>query len=234
MAMLFVLNICAFADETKATADMDFVITEKEDIVELDLSVRNAKFMGFQIAVRYNKDVLAPIAEDGETAVEFDDFAALTEEAKFFNTIGNFITPDQGLFGFTVYIMPGTKAEGMNEKSEYVADEDGLDIYKFRFKKIADGEYGFEVATEEEGKAYQKGLSKGLTIMDYEGSPETTVTFKCEGEEDEVVVVAPYEEPPKPEPPKPITDEERKQDVICLQVGRSLSIAYGKKALIDS
>ena len=236
MAMLFILNICAFAEgteEAKATADIDFVVTEVEDIVELDLSVRNAKFMGFQMALRYNKDVLVPVDEAGEATDDFRTFAKLTEEAKFFSTIGNSVTPDQGIFGFTVYIMPGTKADGLNEKYEYVADENGLDIYKFRFKKIADGDYGFELATEDETKPYQKGLSDGLTILDYEGSPETTVTFKLEGKEDTVTTVAPYKPAPAPEMPKPITDEERKQDVICLQVGKSLSIAYGKKALID-
>ena len=232
MVMLLVLSGMAIAEGVQ-TADVEFAATETDDnIVKLTLTVKNATFMGLQTALKYNKDVLVPASPTGETAVKFGDFAKRTEKSACFNTVGLELDTEKGMFGFTYYIMPGTETDGINDAGEYVADDTGVELYNFYFRRIADGDCGFAVISRKDTD-FVAAVDPGIYIMDYaNGELPAKVSFVYENKEPEQTVVTPTEKPEIPEQPE-FTDEDRKKDVILLQIGKNLSVAYGKKKKID-
>lgn len=233
-ALLTSLIILSFATlvSAESSANVDFYISETQDgIVELKLSVKNATFMGIQAAVRYNTEALTPVDKDFNPASTFNKFATLNERAEFFNTIGLTLDPAKGIFGFTFYIMPGTEEDGINESNEYVASDKGIELCTFRFKKISNQSFDFEIAAEDDTKPYNAAIPEGLKIINYSTSLEANVMFSHNDNKVTETVIKPL--PPAPEV-KPITSLERKKDVICLQIGKTIAVANGKKTLIDS
>ncbi|MBQ4516157.1 MAG: copper amine oxidase N-terminal domain-containing protein [Clostridia bacterium] len=228
MVALFAFSGIVVAEEAKP-ATVEFVVTETNDeIVELNLAVKDTTFMGIQTVVRYNTESLIPIDETGSETTDFKKFAKLSEQAEFFKTIGLELDSEKGLFGFTLYIMPGETNEGINDSGEYIADDKGINLYTFRFKKIADAAYDFQLALKDESKPYVQSLPEGLIVMNYStGSLKADVSFAYPDKEPEHTTVLPVVTKPK------LTDETRKEDVICLQIGKNISVAYGQKKEID-
>ena len=222
--------------EDAGTAEVVFSATEKaDDIIELDLMVKNATFRGMQLAVRYDKSVITPVKQSGEAAVDFADFSERTEESIPFSTVGLLLEAEKGLFGLTVFIMPGAQDENINSLGEYIADESGVNLFKFRFKRISEGSPAFEIAFEDAEKPYQNALKEGFIISNAAGKPGTTVSFAYdEKEPQQTTITAPKPSVTDPAEAEPeYTSEDRKKDVIMLQIGRNLAIAYNKKVAID-
>ena len=216
------------------TAEVVFEATEKDAaVIELSATVKNVAFRGLQVAVRYDKGVLTPIDEFGNDAKTFDEFSTRDAAASLFETVGLVLDADKGLFGFTVFIMPGTTGEKISSLGEFVADETGVTLFKFRFKKKMDGDPAFEIAFEDVQKPYQAALEEGFIMSNSLGKPETTITFSnVEKETQSSVVVQKPKEFLTEEPQ--LTSVERKKDVICLQIGKSRAVSNGKKTVIDA
>ena len=86
--------------EDAGTAEVVFSATEKaDDIIELDLMVKNATFRGMQLAVRYDKSVITPVKQSGEAAVDFADFSERTEESIPFSTVGLLLEAEKVFLG---------------------------------------------------------------------------------------------------------------------------------------
>ncbi len=239
LVMMFAMAtpMTVLADETK-TSKVDFYITERsEGIVEVEMTIKDAHIIAFQTAIRYNKEAITPVDESNTPTSDFDKFAVREEKTSCFQEIGTSLDIEKGLFGFTVFIMPGTRHEAINSENEYVADESGAAFYKFRFKRINDGEYDFEVALKDDKKPYQPALTDGLIMTNTKGVPEVQVSFSTEAGKLQESIIAPEVIPDRVEDHKPdtqiVTSQERKKDVICLRVGENLTITYGKKKVID-
>ena len=232
VAMLAMAGM-VFAESTTPTAELEFFISETDGLVTVDMTVKNTTFMGFQFAMRYNKEVISPVDGEGNEAETYGAFAKRAEEAKFFNELGPLLDKEHGVFGSTLFIMPGTEAEGINDSSEYVAGEDGIKTYTFTFKRLADGEMGIEIAAKEESKPNQLGLDEGIIIMDYAtGKLEAKVSYIKDGEEPKTVTITPIEEVADNSIPV-FTSSKRKEDVICMKIGENMTFTYGKKQVID-
>lgn len=231
---LFVLTGVVAAQDVNA-AEVVFSATEKEnDIVELDVIVKNAKFMGIQTALSYDKNVLVPIDENGEKTNDFEMFA--TCESSVFTSVGLDLDTHGGYFGFTLFIMPGKTGGNVNDKGEYVADETGVTLYKFRFRKTKEASYSFRIVNSKETE-YAPAVEDGIYVMDYEsGELITKVSFVYDEKEAEQTIITPAEKsdaPVEKEEPK-FTSTDRKKDVIMLQIGNRLAVAYNKKVVIDT
>lgn len=223
---LIILSLTTFVFAAEP-AKVDFNITEtSEDIVELKLSVKNATFAAILASIRYNPEAIQPV----ETTDSANKFATFNEEADFFGTMNLSADSSKGYFGFAIYIKPGTTAEGINDKKEFVTDDTGIDLYTFRFRKISDKSFDFEIATKDETKPYQSSIPEGIQILNYSGPLDVNVTFDYGDQEPTSTLIKPTVRVPESDQ---ITSAERKQDVICLQIGKSLSISKGKKVLID-
>ena len=230
---LLLMTGLALADQT---AEVVFSATEKEnDIIELDVTVKNVTFRGLQAAVRYDKDVVMPINDSGNEAEKFGEFSERSEASELFDTVGLLLEADKGLFGFTVFIMPGTTGEAITQQGEYTADETGVSLFKFRFKKKTAGNPSFEIAAEDEQKPYQTALKEGFIISNSSGKPETRISFVYDEKELGETVIVPASKPNESieEEPK-FTASDRKKDVICLQIGKALAVSMGKKTVIDA
>ena len=228
---VLVLSGSALAEDAK-TADVEFAATEADGLVELEVTVKNATFMGIQVALSYDKNVLIPIDENGQETDEFDRFA--TKKSPVFNEIGLDLDKTNGYFGFTLFIMPGKTSENVNNKGEYVVDEDGVSLYTFKFKKIKEKSYSFKIITSADTD-YAPAVESGLCIMDYDtGELATTVSFSYDERKTEQTTITPVQKPENPEEVEPkFTSSNRKKDVICLQIGKNQTVAYGKKKPID-
>lgn len=204
------------------SAKVEFISTEKaDDIIELEVKIKDATFMGIQAEINYSVQTLAPATDSGEIAMRFSEFAS--KQTDFFNTIGLYLDKEAGKIGFTLYIMPGTDAEGVNDRGEFTADENGVSLYKFRFKKIAEGDWSFEIPTGTDE-------NREISVMDYDnGDLELNLSFVYPEKETESVVVAPPVKVEKPE----LTSDDRKKDVICLKIGNKNSFVYGEMKQID-
>ena len=229
---LLVLSGIAVAEDV-GTAEIVFSATEKEnDIVELDVIVKNATFMGIQTALSYDKRVLVPVDENGEETTKFNKFAKKMEDG--FNTIGLDLDIENGFFGFTLYIMPGTEHDNINSHNEYAAGEEGVNLYKFRFKKIKEEKYSFKVISSKETD-YAPAIESGLQIMNYAvGGLTSTISFVYDNKETEQTTITPVRKPQKPVEEEPeFTSLDRKKDAIMLQIGKSLAVSHNRKVKID-
>ena len=129
--------------------------------------------------------------------------------------------------------MPGTEDVLVNESSECVADENGVQLYTFNFKRISDGDIELELALESEKKVFQSILPEGIIIMNNkDGKLSADVSVIKNGEIDSEVTV-------EPTPVENETDsvedaiEKRKKDVIALKINASSAYAFGKMVAID-
>ncbi len=232
LLLLIVLIITSGVAVFAADAETGELYIHKQQaengIVEVNMYIKNARFMGIQSVLRYDPAVWTPVDAEGNPATEFEDFAE--QKASVFTPIGLSLYAEKGCFGCTLFIMPGTKGEGINDKGEYVAGEDGIELYTFRFKKIADGDPKLEIAVKDDVKPYLLALPDGLLCMSYDAENTMHVYIYDEkpAEEPEVFVYGTYEEPPE------MTKKTRKTDVVCLLVGNSTTIVKGKKTQIDA
>lgn len=211
----------------KESADVDFFVNEAtEGIVELKVSVKNATFAALLTSIRYNPEAIQPI----NSVDSSENFAVLTQQAKNFTTMNLSADSEKGFFGFVLYFDSKPDAENINNKKEFTADDKGVELYTFRFKKISDKSFDFEIASKSETKPYQASIPEGIQLLSYSGPLTVNVTFNYKDKEPVATVVTPITRPPEVDT---MTSKERKQDVICLQVGKSLAISKGKKAVID-
>lgn len=233
IATLLALSGFAFAEDA-GTAEVVFFAAEKEnDIIELDVIVKNTAFKILQTAVRYDKTIMVPVNEEGTETKLFDGFANRSEDAAVFSEAGCSLEVDKGLFGFTLYIMPGARGEKINDNDEFEAYGDGVSLFKFRFRRINEGNPAFEIAVKDDEKPFQPALEEGLILLDAENQLEAKVSFIYNNEETQQTTITPVQKPEKPSEPE-FTSSARKKDVIMLQIGKSLAISHGKKILIDA
>ena len=165
-------------------AEVVFSAAEKaDDIIELDVIVKNATFKILQAAVRYDKNIVVPIDEEGSNAELFDDFASRGEDAEVFSEAGFSLEADKGLFGFTLFIMPGTRGDRVNENDEFEAYDGGVNLFKLRFRKISEGNPAFEIALKDDEKPFQPALEEGLILLGAEKQLDADVSFVYNDEE---------------------------------------------------
>ena len=228
-AVLTILMVLSFASFVSAedSAQVDFYITESDkDIIELKLSVRNATFASLLASIRYNPEAIQPI----DSTDSSEKFAALVPQAENLTTMNLSADSEKGFFGFMLYVNQKSATEDANRKSEFTADDKGSHLYTFRFKKISEQNPDFEIASKSDTKPYQASIPEGMQLLSYSGPLKINVTFNYEDKKPVTTVVTPVTRVPETEV---MTSKERKQDVICLQVNKSLAISKGKKIMID-
>lgn len=232
LLLLIVLIITSGVAVFAADAETGELYIHKQQaengIVEVNMYVKNTTFAGIQTAFRYDPTVWTPIDEVGNPAVKFEDFAV--QKASFLTPIGLMLNNDKGLFQYTLFVMPETKAEEITEDLLCVADEEGILLYTFRFKQIAEGNPKLEVAIIDDSLPYEPVLPDGLLCVNYDSELVMHVyIYDVEpAEEPEVYVYGTYAPPPE------MTKSLRKQDVVCLLVGNSTTVTKGKKTQIDA
>ncbi len=222
------VGIIASAEEIDY-ADLELTVTETSvDFIDVDVTVKNATVWGIQAAFRYDPEVMQPVNSDGEPAENFSDFRERSSETEKFSEVGLVLEKDRGVFEFTVYLGPGVRGEGLTDKGEYIADAEGLHIYTLHFKRLKEGNPKLELARKDGVGEYRDTVKHGITLLNLSETLPVNVIVNYEETKTEEKVEA-YVSKPKVE----INKDNRKDDVICLMVGKADTITFGKKVQID-
>ena len=217
-------SVTAFADKADI-AELHIQTTKSDDgFVYVDMYVKNTVFRGIQGVFRFDNSIWQAVDADGNPAADFEAFAQ--EKNDVFSTVGLSINEKKNCFGFTMFIMPTTGHELVNDKGEYNADQNGVHLYTFRFKQIGEGDPNLEVAVLDAEKPYQLSLTDGILSVNANGEMDTKVFM--DANEPEIFTYGTYA--PKPE----MTKDIRKQDTICMIVGKTATVTHGKKGKIDA
>lgn len=219
-------SVTAFADKTDV-AELHIQTTKSDDgFVQVDMTVKNTRLNGIQVAFRYDPAVWMSVDASGNATNVFKDFAE--QKAEFLTAIGTSLDNEQGFFEYTLFVMPNTEADKINEKGECVADSTGVLLYTFRFKQLSDEDANLEIAVMDEQKPYQKALPDGLLVMNYDSDQPLVTKVFWNDKEPETYVYGTYV------PASPMNKDLRKEDSVCMLVGKSVTVANGKKIKIDA
>ncbi len=145
----------------KAKVVLEATEPDEDGYFTATFTIFDAVVMGIQASIVYDKQAIVPVsAETKEETTEFEEFATMTAEAKdlrsgaviedWCNTIGTKIDSENSLFAFSVYLTPGQMRENsiINADGRIVCGEEGLEVYKFHFKKISDKDAGLKIGSE--------------------------------------------------------------------------------------
>ncbi len=145
---------------------------------QVTMTMYDVTFRVYQFALRYDPAVVTPVGPDGAAAGSFGAFARKNPETDWINTVGTQLNAETGLIDFSGYIMPGTQGELLDQLGQATVGSDGLLIYTFYFKKVAEGDAAIQVATQEKGEPYRPACPQGVIVAGEEGEVPVTVTFQ--------------------------------------------------------
>lgn len=159
--LLAAMLLCVPVWAEEATVPTVYVEAGEPDgngIFDVSVSMENVDFLIYQIALKYNTDVVVPVDKDGNAAESFADFAARSS-VRNVSAIGENFEKEKGVFLFTQYCMPGTS----EDKMTHIKDKTTL--YRFSFKRIADGDMGFDIASIYNGDVYSEFFPDGAQVI---------------------------------------------------------------------
>ena len=142
------------------------------------MTMYDVTFRVYQFALRYDPTVATPVDQNGTAVDSFGGFAKKDPGTDWISTVGTELNAETGLIDFSGYIMPGTEGELLDDTSQAVVGSDGLLIYTFYFKKVAEGDASIQVATQEKGEPYRPACPQGVIVAGEDGDVPVTVTFR--------------------------------------------------------
>lgn len=223
VAVTMLLSMTVFvAAETSEKPQVLFTVGEADDngVFSAVLSMHNAAFLGMQFGITYNKDAIVAVDSAGEATEDFNKavtaYSYETEESSIGFTLVN-----KKLSNETGEIHVASITTQTQGKLLEVGEE-GFAAYEFRFKKIGDGDYGFDLAD------YPYGTYVKEAIISNGGDPVSLqFKFVCENGKEYDLEREALPEPEKPvvpdnnggevDPVDPLR-EERKAGTIVLQI----------------
>lgn len=168
----------AAADEITSEAKVKFVVGEPDEngVFSAKLSLHNVSFLGMQFGIVFNKDIVVAVDEEGiptdllESAAKFYPFSFNGADVAF-TTVHDVLSNEEGLLQ-VASVMLQTSGE------ELTVNDEGFIAYEFRFKELADGDYGFDLAdypyANYEKEALVSGANGGVSFQFEFVYPEKT------------------------------------------------------------
>ena len=210
------------ADEVNSEAAVRFTVGEPDEngIFTAKLSLHNLQFLAMEFGISFDNSVINFVDEEGNPTSDFSEAGICNPvqvEGSAFNLsqLESTISNEEGYLYVASYILLTN-----TESNLVTADENGVTVYEFRFKEIAEGDYGFELL-DSQYTDYGKAaiISAGYDI-------DFTFEFIYPEEKAENNTSNHYEvsdtEQEDPAPESESTKEEqrdaRKKDTVVLQV----------------
>ncbi len=171
VAIAMLLSMTAFvgaAEETtvvsaKAEPTMRFTVGEADEngVFQAKLTVHNTQFLVVGFFCSFNQEVIQLVNESGEPSEKLDEVvtaypAVIDGAAVSFTPVQQKVSNQTGEIDIAAYLLAAGKSTNV-----VVADEEGFLAYDFRFKKIADGDYGFALR-----ETSLTSSGKGATLND--------------------------------------------------------------------
>ena len=242
MATFAVVAEDAVADSAKAEPTVRFTVGEADEngVFQAKLSMHNAQFLTVGFYCSFNQDVIQLVNENGEPTEKFDEAvitypAMIDEEAFWFTPVQHTISNETGEIDIAAYLLVTKKSTNV-----VVADDEGFLAYEFRFKKIADGDFGFALKDTE-----LTSSGKGATLND--GLQTLDIQFEFVYPEAEKNTSEKLEQPKESEDKEPsrpssgnegmdeskILREERKAGTVVLQINNHKVSVNGALKWVD-
>ena len=173
-------GVCAAGSEPKDPLILVEVAAPDENgYFDVTVSAENLEFLVSEIALRYDTKTVCPVDADGESAKAFSDFAKAAS-IDGVSRIGEKADTEQGYFLFTLFANPGAKSDYVWDTMVHFGEK--TELYRFRFKKIADGECGFAVASVYDGGVYDPFFPDGAVITSAKQKrPVSDLTIRMHG-----------------------------------------------------
>lgn len=162
-------DIAPAADEVKNEAKVKFTIGEPDEngIFTAKLSLHNMQFLALQFGITFNNSVINAVDKEGNPTEDFEK-AVICYPA---NVNGKKINPNQlepivsnkiGVIQVASYVL-------ITDSSTNVvsAGEDGFTAYEFKFKKIADGDYGFDLLNSQYTSHGKEAVVTDGSVLDF-------------------------------------------------------------------
>ena len=207
---------------------------DENGFFDVTVNAENLEFLVSEIALRYDGKTVCPVGTDGEPAKDFSDFA---KAVRFdgVSRIGEKLDAEKGYFLFTLFANPGTESDYVWNTMVHFGEK--TELYRFRFKKIADGDYGFSLASAYDGGVYDPFFPDGAVV--------TSATEKRHVSELVIRVLGADGKPVSEKKqqtvyyyyselyPKNFTKEQRLSGTVYLVKGDYAAAADGALAVID-
>lgn len=162
LVLVSAFGISAYAGGENPQIYIEASETDENGMFELSVSMENTHFILYEIAVKYNSGCAVPVCEDGSEAEGFADFAEF-ESIDGVSYIGQSLEKDDAYFLFTGFVMPGAEGDNISDGMAYFGKK--TQLCRFRFKKTADGDFGFDIASIYNGDAYSEFFPDGAVVM---------------------------------------------------------------------
>lgn len=173
--MIFGFSSSAFAAENVARVTLDAKPPDENGYFSVTMTMYDMTFRVYQFALRYDPEVVAPVDADGTMTDKFGAFARLNPSLDCLSTVGTQLDAETGLIDFSGYIMPGTTGAMLDDQSQAVIGSGGMELYRFAFKQLKEGDAGIQVATEEKGAPYRPACPQGVIVANEDGTVPVTV-----------------------------------------------------------
>ena len=168
----------AAGEDTAARVVFESTAPDSAGCFTVTMTMYDVTFRVYQFALRYDPAVATPVDQNGTAVDSFGGFAKKDPGTDWISTVGTELNAETGLIDFSGYIMPGTEGEPLDDTSQAVVGSDGLLIYTFYFKKVAEGDASIQVATQEKGEPYRPACPQGVIVAGEDGNVPVTVTFR--------------------------------------------------------
>lgn len=163
LAILFALPTGVFAqNEETPLISIEAEKPDENGIFDLVVSMENAHFIVYELAIKFDKTAVVPVDVEGNPAKDFGDFA---EENAIggISYIGNEYDAEKGLFIFTGYVNPGASGDNFADKMVYFGEK--TELFRFTFKVLEEKDYGFDIASYFNGDVYHEFFEDGAIIL---------------------------------------------------------------------
>ena len=192
-ALLIILTImavplCGAAEENTVNSSSPSVVfdvaePDADGYFTIDLTVYNATFKGFLGTLGYDESIVTPVSsETKEVSDEFEKISSVPLKAKSLDSdeeYDNWILSKGSSIKESklniVYIL-NNKVNYPNSivssKFQALADENGLNVARFYFKKIADGSADFKLLAS-------NLAANGFVLVNSNGMQSCTVEINC-------------------------------------------------------
>ncbi len=149
IAVAMLLSVMSFVvlaeEEQKSVASVQFVVGEADEngIFTATLSIHNVAFISYQFGIGFDKNVVNLVDEKGTPSDSFIKVAEskdiiAEEKAYTLSHLERKVSNADGEMHVAAYFLDPTA-----EAKLVPVVEGGAELYEFRFKKIAEGDFGF-------------------------------------------------------------------------------------------
>lgn len=165
LILCFVFSLTAMAkknDLPLASVVFEANEPDADGFFTATLTVKNATFMGMQGVLYYNKEAVVPVSfETKEETADFKDAVRIAtkatsledgKEIDWLSELWTTIHKEEGYITFANYTSVAQEAPNslLNEERRIIADENGITIYEFSFRKISDMDACFNLYADDD------------------------------------------------------------------------------------